>query len=214
MTTDVAGRTSPAWPGPAPLAPPRARAAAWAVDLVVVAALTAALLVVAAWFVREVLALDDVWSAAAPPLRKGVVVGLATAVVVLGYLGLAQAGSGRTLGKRLLDLRAVQMVRMPDGGLRLIELRIGVSVLRQVAHVADVPLLWGFLRPTWDRYRRTVADQLTAVFVVADRDERCFEHARYLDRNAADEQEWWLCKQPDEEIWRGGDPAEPTADRS
>ena len=111
-------------------------------------------------------------------------------------------GSGRTLGKRLVGLRAVQMVRMPGGGLRLIELRIAVSVLRQVAHVADLPLLWGFLRPLWDRYHRTAADQLTGVFVVVDRDERCFEHERFLDRSAADQPEWWLCKQPDDEIWR------------
>ena len=40
---------------------------------------------------------------------------------------------------------------MPHGGLRLIELRIAVSVLRQVAHAADLPLLWGFLRPLSDR---------------------------------------------------------------
>jgi hypothetical protein len=94
----------------------------------------------------------------------------------------------------------VQVVRMPEGGLRLIQLRIGVAVFRLVAHVADVPLL--FLRPLWDRYRRTVADQLTGVFVVVDRDERCFEHERYLDRTAVDEPEWWLCKQRDDVVWR------------
>jgi len=84
--------------------------------------------------------------------------------------------------------------------LHFFQLRIGVAVFRLVAHVADVPLL--FLRPLWDRYRRTVADQLTGVFVVVDRDERCFEHERYLDRTAVDEPEWWLCKQPDDVVWR------------
>ncbi len=199
--TALSGTRQP-WLGAAELAPFRRRAAAWAVDLVVVAALTAVLGAAALWFVREVLHLSDVWSAAAPWSRRVGVVAVACAVIALGYLGLGQAGSGRTLGKRLVGLRAVQMVRMPGGGLRLIELRIVVSVLRQVAHVADLPLLWGFLRPLWDRYHRTAADQLTGVFVVVDRDERCFEHERFLDRSAVDEPEWWLCKQPDDEIWR------------
>jgi RDD family len=199
--TALSGTRQP-WLGAADLAPFRLRAAAWAVDLVVVATLTAVLGAAALWFVREVLHLSDVWSAAAPWPRRVGVVAVACAVVVLGYLGLGQAGSARTLGKWLVGLRAVQMVRMPGGGLRLIELRIAVSVLRQVAHAADVPLLWGFLRPLWDRYHRTAADQLTGVFVVVDRDERCFEHERFLDRSAVDQPEWWLCKQPDEEIWR------------
>jgi len=202
MTTQPMAVVRPAWPGPAALAPPRLRAAAWVVDLVVVAALAAALVVAASWLVRAVLGLSDVWGAAAPWPRKAAVVAVAVVVVAFGYLGIGQAGAGRTLGKRLAGLRAVQMVRMPDGGLRFIQLRIGVAVLRLVAHVADLPLLWGFLRPLWDRYRRTAADQLTGVFVVVDRDERCFEHERYLDRTAVDEPEWWLCKQPDDEIWR------------
>jgi RDD family len=190
--------TTTAWPAPAALAPPRARAAAWAIDLVVVAVLAVVLAVAAAWFVRAVLGTVDVWSAAAPWPRTAAVPAVAVAVVVFGYLGLGQAGSARTLGKRLVGLRPVQVVRMPDGGLRLIELRIGVSVLRQAAHVLDLPL--GFL---WrDRYHRTVADRLTSVFVVVDRDERCFEHERFLDRNAVDEPEWWLCKQPDDTLWR------------
>lgn len=191
------------WPGPARLAPAGRRAAAWAVDAVVVVALAAALAALASWFVREALNLGEVWSASAPWPRKAVVVAVAAAVVVFGYLGLGQAGSARTLGKWLVGLRAVQMVRMPGGDLRLIELRIAVAVARQVAHVADAPLLWGFLRPLWDRYHRTVADQVTGVFVVVDRDERCFEHERYLDRHAVDEPEWWLCKQPDDTVWRG-----------
>lgn len=202
MTTHPVPRVRSAWPGPAELAPPRLRAAAWAIDLVVVAALAVALTVAASWFVRDVLHLSDVWSATAPWPRKVVVSAVAAVVVVLGYLGLGQAGSARTLGKRLVGLRAVQMVRMPDGGLRLIELRIAVAALRQLAHAADAPLLWGFLRPIWDRYHRTVADRLTAVFVVVDRDERCFEHERYLDRSAVDQREWWLCKQPDDKVWR------------
>ena len=189
--------TTAVWPGSAALAPPRARAAAWAIDLVVVAVLALALTLAASWFVRDVLRVTDVWSGAYRP-RQVLVVAVAVAVVVFGYLGLGQAGSARTLGKRLLGLRPVQVVRMPDGGLRLIELRIGVSVLRQAAHVLDLPL--GFL---WrDRYHRTVADRLTSVFVVVDRDERCFEHERFLDRNAVDEPEWWLCKQADDTVWR------------
>jgi uncharacterized RDD family membrane protein YckC len=203
MTTQPLPTMGSAWPGPAALAPPRLRAVAWVVDLVVVVALAAVLVVAASWLVRDVLDLPDVWGAAAPWPRRAVVVAVAVAVVAFGYLGIGQAGAGRTLGKRLAGLRAVQMVRMPDGGLRFIQLRIGVAVLRLVVHVADLPLLWGFLRPLWDRYRRTVADQLTGVFVVVDRDERCFEHERYLDRTAVDEPEWWLCKQPDDEIWRG-----------
>jgi hypothetical protein len=201
VTTQPLPTVAPAWPGPAALAPPRLRALAWVVDLVVVVALAAVLVVGASWLVRDVLGLSDVWGAAAPWPRKAVVVAVAVAVVAFGYLGIGQAGAGRTLGKRLAGLRAVQVVRMPDGGLRLIQLRIAVAVLRLVAHVADLPLLWGFLRPLWDRYRRTAADQLTGVFVVVDRDERCFEHERYLDRTAVDEPEWWLCKQPDDEIW-------------
>jgi len=189
--------TTTAWPGSAALARPRARAAAWAIDLVVVAVLAFALTLAASWFVRDVLRLPDVWSGADRP-RQVLVVAVAVAAVVFGYLGLGQAGSARTLGKRLVGLRPVQVVRMPDGGLRLIELRIGVAVLRQAAHVLDVPL--GFL---WrDRFHRTVADRLTSVFVVVDRDERCFEHERFLDRNAVDEPEWWLCKQADDTLWR------------
>ena len=189
--------TTTAWPGSAALAPPRLRAAAWAVDLLVVAVLALALTLAASWFVRDVLRVTDVWSGADRP-RQVLVVAVAVAAVVFGYLGLGQAGSARTLGKRLVGLRPVQVVRMPDGGLRLIELRIGVAVLRQAAHVLDLPL--GFL---WrDRFHRTVADRLTSVFVVVDRDERCFEHERFLDRNAVDEPEWWLCKQADDTPWR------------
>ncbi len=189
--------TTTAWPGSAALAPPRLRAAAWAVDLLVVAVLALALTLAASWFVRDVLRVTDVWSGADRP-RQVLVVAVAVAAVVFGYLGLGQAGSARTLGKRLVGLRPVQVVRMPDGGLRLIELRIGVAVLRQAAHVLDLPV--GFL---WrDRFHRTVADQLTSVFVVVDRDERCFEHERFLDRNAVDEPEWWLCKQADDTLWR------------
>jgi len=189
--------TTTAWPGSAALAPPRLRAAAWAIDLVVVAVLALAFTLAASWFVRDVLRVTDVWSGADRP-RQVLVVAVAVAVVVFGYLGLGQAGSARTLGKRLVGLRPVQVVRMPDGGLRLIELRIGVAVLRQAAHVLDLPL--GFL---WrDRYHRTVADRLTSVFVVVDRDERCFEHERFLDRNAVEEPEWWLCKQADDTLWR------------
>ena len=189
--------TTTAWPGPAALAPPRLRAAAGAIDLLVVAVLALALTLAASWFVRDVLRVTDVWSGADRP-RQVLVVAVAVAAVVFGYLGLGQAGSARTLGKRLVGLRPVQVVRMPDGGLRLIELRIGVAVLRQAAHVLDLPL--GFL---WrDRFHRTVADRLTSVFVVVDRDERCFEHERFLDRNAVDEPEWWLCKQADDVIWR------------
>jgi hypothetical protein len=189
--------TTTAWPGSAALAPPRLRAAAGAIDLLVVAVLALALTLAASWFVRDVLRVTDVWSGADRP-RQLLVVAVAVAAVVFGYLGLGQAGSARTLGKRLVGLRPVQVVRMPDGGLRLIELRIGVAVLRQAAHVLDLPL--GFL---WrDRFHRTVADRLTSVFVVVDRDERCFEHERFLDRNAVDEPEWWLCKQADDTLWR------------
>jgi hypothetical protein len=189
--------TTTAWPGSAALAPPRLRAAAGAIDLLVVAVLALALTLAASWFVRDVLRVTDVWSGADRP-RQVLVVAVAVAAVVFGYLGLGQAGSARTLGKRLVGLRPVQVVRMPDGGLRLIELRIGVAVLRQAAHVLDLPV--GFL---WrDRFHRTVADRLTSVFVVVDRDERCFEHERFLDRNAVDEPEWWLCKQADDTLWR------------
>ena len=189
--------TTAVWPGSAALAPPRLLAAAWAIDLVVVAVLALALTLAASWFVRDVLRVTDVWSGADRP-RQVLVVAVTVAAVVFGYLGLGQAGSARTLGKRLVGLRPVQVVRMPDGGLRLIELRIAVAVLRQAAHVLDLPL--GFL---WrDRYHRTVADRLTSVFVVVDRDERCFEHERFLDRNAVDEPEWWLCKQADDTLWR------------
>ena len=199
MTTQPLPTVGAAWPGPAELAPFRLRAAAWLVDAVVVAVLAVVLVVAASWFVRAVLGTGDVWSAAAPRPRQAVVVAVAVAVVAFGYLGVGQAGAGRTLGKRLVGLRAVQVVRMPDGGTRLIPLRIAVAVLRLVAHAADVPLL--FLGPLWDRHHRTVADRLTAVFVVVDRDERCFEHERFLDRSAPDQPEWWLCKQPDDVIW-------------
>jgi hypothetical protein len=203
MTTPPLAGVRPPWPGPAALASLPKRAAAWAVDLVVVAVLTGVLAATASWVVRDVLRTSDVWSADAPWPRKAGVVAVAGVVVALGYLGLGQAGSARTLGKRLVGLRPVQVVRMPDGGLRLIELRIAVAVLRQVAHVADLPLLWGYLRPLWDRHRRTTADQLAGVFVVVDRDERCFEHERFLDRSAVDQRDWWLCKQPDDVLWRG-----------
>ena len=60
----------------------------------------------------------------------------------------------------------------------------------------------GLPAPLVGPHHRPAADQLTGVFVVVDRDERCFEHERFLDRSAADPPEWWLCKQPDEEVWR------------
>jgi hypothetical protein len=198
MTTQPLPAAAPSWPGPAELAAFRMRVAAWVVDVVVVAALAALLVVAVSWFVRDVLDLRDVWSAAAPWPRQAVVVAVAVGVVAFGYLGLGQVGPGRTLGQRLVGLRAVQVVRMPEGGLRLIQLRIGVAVLRLVANA----LLWGLLQPLWDRYHRTLADQLTGVFVVVDRDERCFEHERFLDRSAPDQPEWWLCKQPDDQVWR------------
>jgi hypothetical protein len=195
-----------AWPGPAELATVRMRAAAWAVDLVVVAMLTAVLVVADVWFLRSVLHVPDVWGAGAPWIRKAAVVAIAAGVAAIALLALGQTGSGRSVGKRVVGLRAVQMVRMPDGRVRLIELRIRIALLRLAAHVLDLPLLWGFARPAWDRYRRTVADQVARVFVVVDRDERCFEHERYLDKSTDGRQAWWLCKQADDEIWRGPRP--------
>jgi hypothetical protein len=193
------------WPGPAELATFGMRLAAWAVDLVVAAILTAALVAADLWIIRDVLGRGDValrfaassWTAQVPAWAT------AAAVAVFGYLGLAQAGSGRSMGNRIVGLRAVQVVRMPDGRLRVIQLRIRDALLRQAAHLVDLPLFWGFLRPRWDRYRRTKGDELANVFVVRDRDERCFEHERFLDKDAADEAAWWLCKQADERIWRG-----------
>ena len=202
-TAPVSTGEEGAWPGPAELATVRMRAAAWAVDLVVVAMLTAVLVVADVWFVRGVLHLPDVWGAGAPWTRKAAVVAIAAGVAAVALLALGQAGSGRSVGKRVVGLRAVQMVRMPDGRVRLIEMRIRVALFRLAAHVLDLPLLWGFARPAWDRYRRTVADQVARVFVVVDRDERCFEHERYLDKSADGRQAWWLCKQADDEIWRG-----------
>jgi hypothetical protein len=191
------------WRGPAELAPVRLRAAAWIIDLVVVAALTAVLVAADVWFLRSVLHLTDVWDAAVSWTGKATVVAIAAGVVAVGYLAIGQAGSARSVGKWVVGLRAVQMVRMPDDRVRLIELRIHVALLRLAAHVIDLPLLWGFARPAWDRYRRTMADQIAGVFVVVDRDERCFEHNRYLDKSADGGRAWWLCKQADDEIWRG-----------
>lgn len=191
------------WPGRADLATLKMRAAAWAIDLVVLAVLTALLVVADVWFLSSVLHVTDVWAAAVPWTGKAAVVAIAAGIVAVGLLALGQAGSSRTLGKRVVGLRAVQLVRMPDGRVRLIELRIRVALLRLVAHVLDLPLLWGFARPAWERYRRTVADRIARVFVVVDRDERCFEHERYLDKRADAGQAWWLCKQADDEIWRG-----------
>lgn len=200
------------WPGPAELATFGRRLAAWAVDLAVLALLTAALVAADLWLLRDVLGRADVgaWYDSASWVGRSAVWAVAGAVAVLGYAGLAQAGPGRTLGKRLAGTRTVQVVRMPDGRLRLVQLRIRDALLRQVAHVLDLPLLWGFLRPRWDRYRRTKADEVAAAFVVVDRDERCFEHERYLDRRVYldegpdVEPAWWLCRQPGEEVWRGG----------
>ena len=196
------------WPGPAALAPFGMRVAAWAVDLVVVALLTAALVAAELWVLRDVLHL------AVPPwdttsgVRRIAIVGTAVAVVVAAYLGVGQAGPGRSLGKRLVGLRAVQVVQMPDGKLRMIQVRIRDALVRQAAHVLDLPLLWGFVRPVWDPYRRTVGDQAAHVFVVVDRNERCFAHEKYMDRDADTEPAWWLCRQRDEEIWRGAPRAE------
>ncbi len=194
------------WPGPAPLATLGMRVGAWTVDLVVVALLTAALVAATLWLLRDVLHLAVPPWEAASGLRKLGLVGAAAAVVVAAYLGLGQAGPGRSLGKWLVGLRAVQVVRMPDGGLRMIRVRIRNALVRQAAHVLDLPLLWGFLRPRWDRYRRTVGDQVSHVFVVVDRDERCFAHEKYMDRGADAEPPWWLYRQPDEEIWPGASP--------
>jgi RDD family len=191
------------WPGPAALAPFGLRLLAWAVDAVVVAVLATALVAADLWFVRDVLGLGDAprWFVEASWPAQAAVWATSAAVVVLGYLGLGQAGAGRSIGKRVAGLRAVQVVRMPDGRLRVIQVRIRDALLRQVAHLVDLPLLWGFLRPRWDAHRRTMADQVANVFVVVDRDERCYEHARFLEADA--EPAWWLCRQADERIWRG-----------
>ncbi len=197
--------TDESWPGPAELATFRKRLAAWVIDLAVVAVLATALVAADLWFLDEVLDLGDVtsWYADASLLARAAVWTTAGALVVLGYLGLGQAGPARSIGKRVAGLRTVQVVRMPDGRLRVIQVRIRDALLRQVLHLVDLPLLWGFLRPRWDRYRRTKADEISKVFVVVDRDERCFEHGKYLDRDAEGEPPWWLCKQADERIWNG-----------
>ena len=199
------------WPGPAEPATFGRRLSAWAVDLAVLALLTATLVAADLWLLRDVLGRADVgrWYDTASWAGRAGVWAVAAAVAVLGYAGLAQAGSSRTLGKQLAGIRPVQVVRMPGGRARLVQLRIRDALLRQVAHVLDLPLLWGFLRPRWDPYGRTMADEIVATFVVVDRDERCFEHERYLDRRVyldqgADvEPAWWLCRQPGEELWRG-----------
>lgn len=194
-----------AWPGPAELATFGMRLAAWVVDLVVTAVLAAALVAADLWFLRDVLDLGDApqWFVTASWSGQAVVWATAVAVALFGYLGLAQAGAGRSIGNRIVGLRAVQVVEMPDGRLRLIQVRIRDALLRQAAHLVDLPLLWGFLRPRWNRYRRTKGDEIANVFVVVDRDERCFEHERFLDKDAAAEPAWWLCRQADERLWRG-----------
>lgn len=81
--------------------------------------------------------------------------------VVLGLL-VVQGLTGQTPGKRVLAIAVVDDVTgRPVGVLR--------TLVRQLAHVLDVLLVVGYLRPAWHRERRTFADSLLRTLVVVRR---------------------------------------------
>jgi uncharacterized RDD family membrane protein YckC len=91
-------------------------------------------------------------------------------IVVVGYLVgfalhvynrmLVQGRTGRSLGKRALNLR---LVRMSDGR----PVGAVTAFVRELVHTLDGICLIGYLWPLWDARRQTFADKIVNTVVLA-----------------------------------------------
>ena len=91
-------------------------------------------------------------------------------IVIIGYLiGLAlhvynrmlmQGRTGRSIGKRALNLR---LVRMSDGQ----PVGAVMAFVRELVHTLDGICLIGYLFPLWDARRQTFADKIVNTVVLA-----------------------------------------------
>lgn len=102
------------------------------------------------------LALNDLDMSTIPDVARWSVVGVWLAFMLMQGLG------GATLGKRVVGIAVVSRESGRPIGL------LG-SVLRWFAHLADVILLIGYLRPLWDAERRTFADSILGTVVLQTR---------------------------------------------
>jgi len=73
--------------------------------------------------------------------------------------GVLEGRSGSSLGKRAVGTR---LVRASTGE----PLGVGSTLLRDVCHIADGPLLLGCLWPLWDARRQTFADKILDTVVI------------------------------------------------
>lgn len=86
------------------------------------------------------------------------------AMVCLGLLGFGvwnsgyvQGTTGRSLGRRVTGTKLVSIETGQPVG-------FGPALTRQICHVFDFGI--GFLRPLWNRERRTFADKIAGTIVV------------------------------------------------
>ena len=102
------------------------------------------------------LALNDLDMSTIPDVARWSIVGVWLAFMLMQGLG------GATLGKRVVGIAVVSRESGRPIGL------LG-SVLRWFAHLADVILLIGYLRPLWNAERRTFADSILGTVVLQTR---------------------------------------------
>lgn len=102
------------------------------------------------------LALNDLDMSTIPATARWSIIGVWLAFMVMQGLG------GATLGKRVVGIAVVSRESGRPIGL------LG-SVLRWFAHLADVILLIGYLRPLWNAERRTFADSILGTVVLQTR---------------------------------------------
>lgn len=156
----------------------------------VVATLLDHALVAAVAFVVDAAHAGPGLSVALPLGVDDTVVGPGTLTTVAALLTL-QAYLGATPGKMLLGIAVVSDVTgRPVGLLR--------TVVRWVAHLVDVLLLVGYLRPLWHHDRRTFADSLTGTLALAThapRPHRWFR-GRAADVRHGPPLEWVLPRTP------------------
>jgi uncharacterized RDD family membrane protein YckC len=136
------------------------RGVAFAVDLVVLAALSATLLLLSYIGYRVGLAAHDQSITAASYTAFFFLAGLGSAVLSTGYFVLFHGMDGRTIGKWMLGLRVVG----PE------QERIGYAqaFLRWIGSILFAPLILGFLWVLWSREKRGWHDILARTWVVRE----------------------------------------------
>ncbi len=102
--------------------------------------------------------------------------GLATVVLVLGYLvlsafsfylGFLEGETGQSPGKAITGLK---VVRATDGQL----IGGGMGVVRKLAHLLDGICFVGYLFPLFDPMKQTFADKIMTTVVLRDQQKRPF----------------------------------------